>query len=201
MPGLYAPDEYDLAGFAVGLVDEEKILDPANAREGDVLIGLGSSGVHSNGFSLVRKILTDSKTSLDAYTDELGAAIGEALLRPTKIYVKPVLALLREVRVTSIAHITGGGFYENIPRALPDGLSAHIDRAAIDTPPLFPLLQRLGSIPDRDMFNVFNMGVGMCIVVPEEESNRALGVLARAGEQAAVIGRLVKGAREALVTA
>jgi phosphoribosylformylglycinamidine cyclo-ligase len=197
MPGLYAEDEYDLAGFAVGIVDEGKILDPANVREGDVLIGLSSSGVHSNGFSLVRKILADSKTSLGAYSAELGSTIGETLLIPTKIYVKPVLALIDEVRIKSVAHITGGGFYENIPRALPKGITAVIDRTAINTPPIFSLLQKLGGIPDRDMFNVFNMGIGMCVVVSEPDVDKALAVLAEAGEKAAVIGRVVKGVQEA----
>ncbi|MDR3172561.1 MAG: phosphoribosylformylglycinamidine cyclo-ligase [Treponema sp.] len=191
MPGMYQPDEYDMAGFAVGMVDEEDILDPANVREGDALIALPSSGVHSNGFSLIRKILADSGTALDAFAGELGAPLGEVLLTPTRIYVKPVLTLLKAVRVKSIAHITGGGFYENIPRALPEGLSVHIDRGCIQTPPIFQVLQDLGNIPDRDMFNVFNMGVGLCIIVADSEVRRALDILTQAGEKAAVIGQVV----------
>ncbi|WP_062428789.1 phosphoribosylformylglycinamidine cyclo-ligase [Treponema endosymbiont of Eucomonympha sp.] len=198
MPGFYPAGEYDLAGFAVGVADEERLLDSANAAEGDALIALSSSGVHSNGFSLVRKILSDSDTPLDATFDGLDRPLGEALLAPTKIYVKPVLALLREVPVKSAAHITGGGFYENIPRALPAHLSVKIDRAALRVPHVFALLQRLGGISDRDMFNVFNMGAGMCVIVAERDAERALGVLSREGEEAAVIGRVVAGEREVL---
>jgi phosphoribosylformylglycinamidine cyclo-ligase len=198
MPGFYPAGEYDLAGFSVGVADEERLLDSANAAEGDALIALPSSGVHSNGFSLVRKILADSNTSLGATFDGLDRPLGETLLAPTKIYVKPVLALLREVLVKSAAHITGGGFYENIPRALPAHLSVKIDRAALRVPHVFALLQRLGGIPDRDMFNVFNMGAGMCVIVAERDAERALGVLSREGEEAAVIGRVVAGEREVL---
>ncbi|MDR0554487.1 MAG: phosphoribosylformylglycinamidine cyclo-ligase [Treponema sp.] len=196
MPGMYADDEYDLAGFAVGVVDEEKILDSARVREGDRIIGLASSGIHSNGFSLARKILACNAVSYNAHFDELGPEpIGAVLLRPTRIYVKPVLALLEAARVKSIAHITGGGFYENIPRALPETLSARIDRRAVDsvTPPLFKLLQKLGSIPERDMFNVFNMGIGMCVVIDPADAEKSISALEAAGERALIIGSVVKG--------
>ncbi len=192
-PGLMPEDEYDLAGFSVGIVDREKILQPASVAEGDVIIALRSSGVHSNGFSLVRKILADSHTALTDTFDELGGkTVGETLLTPTRIYVKPVLALMDAVRVKSVAHITGGGFYENIPRALPEGLGARIDRASLDIPPVFSLLARLGGVPEREMFNVYNMGVGMTVIVAPEDVDRALAALKAAGEDAYVCGTVAR---------
>ena len=162
MPGFYPVDEYDLAGFAVGVVDKDKILKPESMEEGDVIIALPSSGVHSNGFSLVRKVFGIGEKDISLPMKELGGkSVGETLLVPTKIYVKPVLALLKEVTVRSISHITGGGFYENIPRSLPDGCAAKITKSALKIPPIFDLIAKEGSIPERDMFNTFNMGVGM----------------------------------------
>ena len=194
MPGFYPVDEYDLAGFAVGIVDREKALSAENVAEGDVIIALPSSGVHSNGFSLVRRILADTYTDLYAKFPELGGkTIGEALIEPTKIYVKPMLALMEEVRVKSVAHITGGGFYENIPRALPAGLSARIERDKVRVLPIFSVLQRLGSVPEREMFNVYNMGVGMVTVVSAGEAEKALEILRANGEDAYVIGSVVAG--------
>ena len=194
MPGFYPVNEYDLAGFAVGIVDKEKALDSKSVCEGDVIIALPSSGVHSNGFSLVRRILADTYTDLYAAFPELGLrTIGEALLEPTKIYVKPMLALMDAVKVKSVAHITGGGFYENVPRALPDGLSARIEKDRVRVLPIFRLLQRLGSVPEREMFNVFNMGVGMMTVVSEADAGRAIDVLSANGEDAYAVGRVVKG--------
>ncbi|WP_040197027.1 phosphoribosylformylglycinamidine cyclo-ligase [Candidatus Soleaferrea massiliensis] len=193
MPGFYSVDEYDLAGFSVGVVDKDKILDPKSVREGDVIIGIASSGVHSNGFSLVRKVFDVENCDLNAYADELGAPLGETLLTPTKLYVKPILRLLEEVSVKSISHITGGGFYENIPRALPDGMQAKIQRSAVDVLPIFKLIQKVGNIPERDMFNTFNMGVGMCVIVDAKDADRALQALSSCGEKASVIGEVVKG--------
>ena len=158
MPGFYPPDEYDLAGFSVGVVDKEKIIDHSAVRPGDAILALPSSGVHSNGFSLVRKVFDVEHSDLTLYSDELGATLGETLLTPTRIYVKPMLALMEQVEVKSISHITGGGFYENIPRSLPEGCTAHIDRTTLKTPPIFDLIRRKGNIPERDMFNTFNMG-------------------------------------------
>ena len=192
-PGLMPEEEYDLAGFAVGIVDRERVLKPESVREGDVIIALPSSGVHSNGFSLVRKILADSHTALTDVFEELGGkAVGEVLLTPTRLYVKPVLALLDRVKVKSAAHITGGGFYENIPRALPEGLGARIDRQSLRIPPIFPLLARLGGVPEREMFNVYNMGVGMTLIVDPQDAGLALQVLGDAGEDAYVCGRVVR---------
>ncbi|MBQ9931035.1 MAG: phosphoribosylformylglycinamidine cyclo-ligase [Firmicutes bacterium] len=199
MPGFYGEGEYDMADFAVGIVDEEKIIDNTKMTEGDVMIALPSSGVHSNGFSLVRKLLADNKAALDAYDEEMGKTLGEALLVPTKIYVKPVLALLEEVTVKGISHITGGGFYENIPRALPDGCSAKIDTAALRIPRIFKLLQEMGNVPDREMFNVFNMGVGMCIVVAAEDAEKSLQILKEAGEDAYIMGTIVSGDKEVIL--
>ena len=189
MPGFYPVDEYDLAGFAVGIVDREKVLDPKSVRAGDKIIALPSSGVHSNGFSLVRKILLDSGTDLYAKFPELGGkAIGETLLTPTKIYVKPMLALMEKVRVKAVAHITGGGFYENIPRALPEGLGAVIRRDDVRVLPIFDLLQRLGDVPEREMFNVYNMGVGMVCMVEAADADKAVEVLRANGEEAYILG-------------
>ena len=196
MPGFYPPDEYDLAGFAVGVVDRSRILDPASVRAGDVLIALPSSGVHSNGFSLVRRVFGVGEKDISVPVPELGGrSVGETLLTPTRIYVKPVLALLDRVPVRSISHITGGGFYENIPRSLPDGLSARIRRAALRIPPIFDLIAHAGNIPERDMFNTFNMGVGMSIIVPAAEADAALAVLCENGEDAYLMGEIVAGER------
>ena len=193
MPGFYPEDEYDLAGFAVGLADEDKMVDHDAMQAGDVILALPSSGVHSNGFSLVRKVFDVEKRDLTRYVDELGAPLGETLLTPTRIYVKPVLALLREVPVSGLAHITGGGFFENIPRCLRPGLAARIEKSAVAVPPIFRLIQQEGGIPERDMFNTFNMGVGMVAVVPETQADAALRLLKAAGEEAYALGDVVEG--------
>ena len=191
MPGFYPENEYDLAGFSVGLVDRAKVLDPNSVKDGDAIVAIPSSGVHSNGFSLVRKILADSGTELTDTFSELGEkSIGETLLTPTKIYVKPIMKLLESVRVKSIAHITGGGFYENIPRALPEGLGALIDKKSVKVLPIFTVLQKLGSVPEREMFNVFNMGVGMTVIVPAEDAEKAVEILRGCGEKAFICGRV-----------
>ncbi len=192
MPGFYPVDEYDLAGFAVGIVEKEKIIDNTKMAAGDVVLALPSSGVHSNGFSLVRKVFDVERTDLTAPVAALGGkSLGEALLTPTKIYVKPVLALLDQVQVKGISHITGGGFYENIPRSIPDGLGARIEKSAVRTPPIFGLIAQAGNIGERDMFNTFNMGVGMSVVVSEADADRALAILRQAGEDAYVIGSVI----------
>lgn len=193
MPGFYPEDEYDLAGFAVGIVDKKNVLDKNNVKEGDVLIALPSSGVHSNGFSLVRKVFDVESADISKPVAELGGkSIGEVLLTPTKIYVKPVLALLKEVKVKSIAHITGGGFYENIPRSLPEGLGAVIKREDIKVLPIFDLIAKEGNIPERDMFNTFNMGVGMTIIVSKDDADKAIEILKENGEDAYVLGTISK---------
>lgn len=194
-PGMMPVEEYDLAGFTVGVVDEKKILNKEDVKEGDVLIGLPSTGVHSNGFSLVRKVfdITD-KASLDTYADKLGGkTLGETLLTPTALYVKPVLHLLKEVHVKSIAHITGGGFYENMPRAYTEGLDACITKGSWDMPAIFPLIQEVGNIPEHDMYNTFNMGVGMMVIVDKADVEKTLDILHKDGVQATVIGKMVKG--------
>ena len=193
MPGFYPENEYDLAGFSVGAVDKSRILDMNAIKEGDAIIGLASSGVHSNGFSLVRKVFDVEHTDLGRYADRLGKPLGETLLTPTKIYVKPVLKLLEEVKVKSISHITGGGFYENIPRALPQGYQAVIDQNAVEVLPIFRLIQEVGKIPQRDMYNTFNMGIGMCVVVAKEEAQKAVEILCGCGEKAKIIGEIQKG--------
>ena len=196
MPGFYPENEYDLAGFVVGMVDKPKILDNKTVRAGDAIIALPSSGVHSNGFSLVRKVLASAGAELDAPNAILGGhSIGETLLAPTKIYVKPMLALMDKVTVKAVSHITGGGFYENIPRSLPDGFTAKIQRSDLRTPPIFELIARLGGIPDRDMFNTFNMGVGMTAVVAADDADKALSILRDNGEDAYLIGETVPGDR------
>jgi len=193
MPGFYPVDEYDLAGFSVGVVDKKKILDNKTVTEGDVIIALPSSGVHSNGFSLVRKVFDVEKADLKTPVAELGGkSVGETLLTPTKIYVKPMLALFDEVQVKAVSHITGGGFYENIPRSLPKGYSAKIDKNAIKILPIFELLQKTGNIPERDMFNTYNMGVGMSVVVNKNDADKALSILKANGEDAYIIGETVK---------
>ena len=193
MPGFYPQDEYDLAGFAVGMVDKEKIIDNSAVKPGDAIIGLASSGVHSNGFSLVRKVFDVEHSDLTIHRDELGESLGEALLRPTKIYVKPMLALIEAVTVKAVSHITGGGFYENIPRSLPQGCAARISLDRLAVPPLFRLIQKAGDIPERDMFNTYNMGVGMSVVVDAADANRAVEVLRGAGEDAWIMGEVVSG--------
>ena len=194
-PGMMPEDDYDLAGFSVGIVDKKKIIDNTKMQEGDVVIALASSGVHSNGFSLVRKVFdVENNTTLTDPCEELGGkSIAETLLTPTKIYVKPVLALLEKVDVKGISHITGGGFYENIPRSIPDGLTAKITKSAVKVLPIFKMIERVGNVPERDMFNTFNMGVGMSIVVPADQVETALDILRGAGEDAYVIGEIIKG--------
>ncbi len=193
MPGFYPIDEYDLAGFSVGIVDKSKILDNSGVCEGDVIIGLPSSGVHSNGFSLVRKVFDVENSDIKSPVAELGGkSIGEALLTPTKIYVKPMLALFDKIKVKAVSHITGGGFYENIPRSLPKGYSAKINKGAVKVLPIFELIAKTGGIPERDMFNTFNMGVGMSVVVSKEDADSALEILRANGEDAYIIGETVK---------
>lgn len=193
MPGFYPVDEYDLAGYCTGVVDKSKIIDNKTMKEGDVLIALPSSGVHSNGFSLVRKVFDVENADIKSPCAELGGkSIGETLLTPTRIYVKPVLALLEKVNVRAISHITGGGFYENIPRSIPDGFGARIDKSKIRILPIFDLIAKTGNISERDMFNTFNMGVGMSVVVPAEQADPALAILRENGEDAYIIGDIVK---------
>lgn len=192
MPGFYPVDEYDVAGFSVGVVDKDKILKPENQKAGDILIGIKSSGVHSNGFSLVRKIFTVNEQTLARHFSDLGTTLGECLLTPTKIYVKPILNLIKQVNVNAISHITGGGFYENIPRSLPDGLSAKIERNAIQILPIFDLIARTGHIPERDMFNTFNMGVGMTVSVDKNDADKAIEILNGSGVEAYILGKLVE---------
>ena len=192
MPGFYPEEEYDLAGFSVGIVDRKKIIDKTKMKPQDVIIGLPSSGVHSNGFSLVRKVFDVENADLTTPAEELGGkSIGETLLAPTKIYVKPVLALLEQVEVKGISHITGGGFYENIPRCIPDGLCAKIDESAVRILPVFDLIAKTGGISKRDMFNTFNMGVGMSIIVSKEDADRAVSILKENGEDAYIIGEVI----------
>ncbi|MDO4383740.1 MAG: phosphoribosylformylglycinamidine cyclo-ligase [Eubacteriales bacterium] len=193
MPGFYSEDEYDLAGFAVGIVDKKKVIDIEKVSEGDAIIGIASSGIHSNGYSLVRKVFDVENTDLNRTYDELdGKTLGEVLLTPTKIYVKPMLALFKEMTPHAVMHITGGGFYENIPRALPDGMSAKIYKDELEIPGIFKLLMKEGNIPERDMFNTYNMGTGMTVVVPKENAARAVEIIEAAGEHAKVIGEIVK---------
>ena len=193
MPGFYPEDEYDLAGFSVGVVDKKNILDNKTMTEGDVVIALASSGVHSNGFSLVRKVFDVENADLLSPREELsGVSLGDALLAPTKIYVKPMLALFESVKVKGVSHITGGGFYENIPRSIPDGLGAEIEKRKIKVLPIFDLIAKTGNIPERDMFNTFNMGVGMSVIVSEKDSEKALEILRENGEDAYVIGKIIK---------
>ena len=193
MPGFYPVDEYDLAGFCVGIVDKSKVLDNSKMQAGDVVIALPSSGVHSNGFSLVRKVFdienADLKTPLEALD---GKSLGETLLTPTKIYVKPMLALFDEITVKGVSHITGGGFYDNIPRSIPKGLGAKIEKKNVRVLPIFKLLQEAGNIPERDMYNTYNMGVGMSVVVAKEDAQKAIEILKANGEDAYVLGEIVE---------
>ena len=188
-PGTMQPEDYDLAGFSVGIVDKEKILNRASVQEGDVVLGLPSSGIHSNGYSLVRKVFDVEHADLSGDVDELGMTLGEALLIPTRIYVKPVLAALEVGEIHGISHITGGGFYENIPRCLPAGYQARIEKAAIPVPPIFRMVQRFGDIPERDMFNTFNMGIGMSLVVARDSVDKICSVL----PDAVIIGEIAVG--------
>ncbi|MEA4972417.1 MAG: phosphoribosylformylglycinamidine cyclo-ligase [Candidatus Metalachnospira sp.] len=193
MPGFYGIDEYDLAGFSVGVVDKKKVFDNSKVTEGDVIIGLASSGVHSNGFSLVRKVFDIENADIKAPVEELGGkSLGETLLTPTKIYVKPVLALSEQVTIKAVSHITGGGFYENIPRSIPKGYSAKITKSSVKVLPIFALIAKTGGIPERDMFNTFNMGVGMSIVVDKADAAKSVEILKANGEDAYIIGEVVK---------
>lgn len=209
MPGMYDIDDYDLAGFCVGMVDKEKLINKDNVKEGDVIIGIASSGVHSNGYSLVRKIFDVSEENLKVYYDELGKTLAEELLTPTKIYVKAVRALLseaydentgRQSRVNAIAHITGGGFYENIPRSLPEGLSARIDKNSFDILPVFKLMMKKGNISERDMFNTFNMGIGMAVVVSPEFAEKAVQIINGTGEKAYIIGEVISSDERIIIS-
>ena len=191
-PGTMEADDYDLAGFAVGIVDKEKVIDQKSMRAGDVVLALPSSGCHSNGYSLVRKVFDVEHADLNEYYEELGTTLGEALLTPTVIYVKPVLAAIEAAEVHGVSHITGGGFYENIPRCIPDGLCAKIDKSAIKVLPIFNLLQRVGNIPERDMYNTYNMGVGMALIVSRESVDNAIAALAKEGCDAYVIGEIIE---------
>jgi phosphoribosylformylglycinamidine cyclo-ligase len=192
-PGTMSPDDYDLAGFSVGIVDKDKIIDNRQMTPGDVIIALPSSGLHSNGYSLVRKVFDVEHADLGAQWDELGGRLGDVLLEPTRIYVKPVLAALAAADIRGISHITGGGFYENIPRSVPDGLCARIDKSVLRIPAVFGVLQRLGEIPERDMFNTYNMGVGMSLIVSRETADAALEALRAGGEEPYIIGEIVAG--------
>ena len=193
MPGFYPVDEYDVAGFSVGMVDEPKMIDGSRLCAGDVLIGVASSGVHSNGYSLVRKTLGINEKSVRKYIDEFGKTLGEELLTPTKIYVKTVQNLIGKVDVKAISHITGGGFYENIPRMLKDGICADIEKAAAPVLPIFDLIAKTGNIPERDMYNTFNMGVGMIMAVAKDDADKALALIAEAGQQGYIIGECKEG--------
>jgi phosphoribosylformylglycinamidine cyclo-ligase len=199
MPGFYPVDEYDLAGFCVGIVDKKKIINNKTIEIGDKVIGLKSSGVHSNGFSLVRKVFDVNKENLNEYVESLGCTVGEALLEPTKIYVKPILKLIEQVKVKGISHITGGGFYENMPRMLREGVALKIDKNSYEVPPIFKLIAERGNIPERDMYNTFNMGIGMAVIVPESEVEKSLEILKESGEEAYLIGEVVEGNREIIM--
>lgn len=192
MPGFYPIDEYDLAGFSVGVVDKDKIIDNSKITEGDVVIALPSSGVHSNGFSLVRKVFDVENADLNAYSQELGDTLINTLLTPTEIYVKPMLALFEKVKVKGVSHITGGGFYENIPRSIPKGYGAKIEKKSVKVLPIFDLIKSVGKISERDMFNTFNMGVGMSVIVSKEDADKAIATLKENGKDAYVIGEIVR---------
>ncbi|MDY6016577.1 MAG: phosphoribosylformylglycinamidine cyclo-ligase [Oscillospiraceae bacterium] len=200
MPGFYPIDEYDLAGFCVGVVDKDKILDNSTIAEGDAVIALPSSGVHSNGFSLVRKVFDVENADIKSPVEALGGkSIGETLLTPTKIYVKPMTALFEQVTVKAVSHITGGGFYENIPRSIPEGFGAKIDKASLRILPIFDLLAKTGNIPERDMFNTFNMGVGMSVVVAKEDAEKAVEILKANGEDAYIMGEIIKSEEKVVI--
>ena len=194
MPGFYAEDEYDMAGFAVGVVDKSKILNKTDVSAGDVIIGLASAGIHSNGYSLVRKIFNLENIELNKKMPELdNQSLEEVLIEPTRIYVKPILSLLKKIKVKSIANITGGGFYENIPRALPDNLTAKISKESVPVLPIFKLMQSVGNIDERDMYNTFNMGIGMVVIVSKEDEKDAKKVLEELGEKAYTLGEVIEG--------
>ncbi|MDR0913609.1 MAG: phosphoribosylformylglycinamidine cyclo-ligase [Oscillospiraceae bacterium] len=199
MPGFYPINEYDVAGFCVGLVDKPKMTDPSKISEGNVLIGLPSSGVHSNGFSLLRKVFSITDSTVEQNIDGLDAPLLQTLLTPTKIFVKPVLKLMQEVEVFGVSHITGGGFYENIPRMLPDGLTAQINEATIPVLPIFELVEKLGEIPKREMYNTFNMGIGMILAVDKSNAEKALEILKANGEDARIIGEIIKGEQGVII--
>ena len=198
-PGTMEADDYDLAGFAVGIVDKTKVIDQNQMKAGDVVLALPSSGCHSNGYSLVRKVFDVENANLNEYYEELGTTLGEALLTPTIIYVKPVLAAIEAAEVHGVSHITGGGFYENIPRCIPDGLCAKIDKSAIKVTPIFNLLQRVGNIPERDMYNTYNMGVGMALIVSKETADKAVAALATEGVEAYVIGEIIENEEQIIL--
>jgi len=198
MPGFYDPEEYDLAGFSVGIVDKDKIIDGSRLEAGNVIIGVKSSGIHSNGYSLVRKVFNiddsaDCKKRLDTYSDELGETVGEALLTPTKIYVKPLLSAIEAADVRAVSHITGGGFIENIPRMLKDGTRAKIDKNSFEVLPIFKMIQKLGDISERDMFNTYNMGIGLMLTVPKTQADAAINAIKACGEEACVVGEITNG--------
>ena len=200
MPGFYPDGEYDLAGFAVGIVDKKKVINGKDIKPGDVIIGLKSTGVHSNGYSLVRKLFGDSdKAALEAYDEELGASAAEVLLKPTRIYVKSILALIEKVQVKGIAHITGGGFIENVPRILPENVSAEINKNSYEVPPVFKVMQKRAGITDAQIYNTFNMGIGMMVVVAPEEVDAAIASLQATGEDVAVIGKIVAGDKKVIL--
>ncbi len=200
MPGFYNQEEYDLAGFSVGIVDKEKILNNQTIEVGDKVIGIASSGVHSNGFSLVRKIFNINEETIKEYKEELGMTLGEALLTPTKIYVKPILELLQNIQVKGISHITGGGFYENMPRMLREGVSIEIKKDSYPVPPIFKLIQETGNIEERDMYNTFNMGIGMAVIVKKEDVQKSIEILEKQGEKAYEIGEIVEMKQEGQVS-
>lgn len=193
MPGFYSEDEYDMAGFTVGIVDKEKMIDGSKLTQGDVLIGVASSGVHSNGYSLVRKVLGINEKSVKRYIDEFGKTLGEELLTPTKIYVKTIQQVKQQAQVHAISHITGGGFYENIPRMLRDGMCADIEKAALPTPPIFDFIAATGKVPEHDMYNTFNMGAGLVMAVAKEDADKALAAIAQTGEKGYIIGQITAG--------
>ena len=192
-PGVMPDDEYDIAGFTVGVVDKKDIIDGSRMEAGDVLIGVASSGIHSNGFSLIRKVFGMTKENLETYYEELGSTLGEALLEPTRLYVKPVLAAIEAADIKAISHITGGGFYENIPRMMKEGLTAKVERAAVPVLPIFDLIAKTGNIPERDMFNTYNMGVGLCVAVSKETADACIKAFNDAGEKAFVLGEVIEG--------
>lgn len=199
MPGFYKDGEYDVAGFAVGIVDKAKMIDGSKMRAGDVIIGLRSSGVHSNGYSLVRKIIDTYKLDLNAYCEELGETYGEAFLKPTKLYVKAVMAAKEAAELKGIAHITGGGFIENVPRMLPEGVDARINLNAIDAPKVYTLLEKLSGLEINELYNTFNMGIGMMIVTEKEDADKVVEALCKVGEEATIIGEIVEGNKEVIL--
>lgn len=199
MPGFYKDGEYDVAGFAVGIVDKAKMIDGSKMKAGDVIIGLRSSGVHSNGYSLVRKIIDTYKLDLNAYCEELGETYGEAFLKPTKLYVKAVMAAKEAAELKGIAHITGGGFIENVPRMLPEGVDARINLNAIDAPKVYTLLERLSGLEINELYNTFNMGIGMMIVTAKEDADKVVEALCKVGEEATIIGEIVEGNKEVIL--